>query len=66
MMARRKAPILPDALLDQLLAGTDARSALDPGGLLDGLKKAVTDRSLRSVGIFEHLLGDQDIENEWF
>lgn len=43
-MTRRKAPVLPDALLDQLLAGTDARAALDPGGLLDGLKKALTER----------------------
>ena len=40
-MARRKAPHLPDDLLDQLLAGGDARAALDPGGLLDDLKKAL-------------------------
>ncbi len=40
-MARRKAPHLPDNLLDQLLAGGDARAALDPGGLLDDLKKAL-------------------------
>ena len=38
-MARRKEPAIPDALLDQLLAGADAKAAFDPGGLLDGLKK---------------------------
>jgi putative transposase len=62
MMARRKAPILPDALLDQLLAGTDARSALDPGGLLDGLKKALTERALNAE-MDHHLSGEDEAEN---
>ena len=35
-MARRKAPIIPDAILDQLLAGADPKTAFDPNGLLDG------------------------------
>jgi putative transposase len=61
-MARRKAPILPDALLDQLLAGTDARSALDPGGLLDGLKKALTERALNAE-MDHHLGGEDEAEN---
>src|SRR5512134_4076305 len=61
-MARRKAPILPDALLDQLLAGTDARSALDPGGLLDALKKALTERAL-NAGMDHHLSGEDEAEN---
>lgn len=47
-MARRKAPHLPDDLLDQLLAGGDARAALDPGGLLDDLKKALAERVLNA------------------
>jgi hypothetical protein len=36
---RRKEPKIPDAILDQLLAGADPKMALDPNGLLDGLKK---------------------------
>ena len=47
-MARRKDPSLPDALLDQLLAGADPKTAFDPGGLLDGLKKALADRALNA------------------
>jgi putative transposase len=62
MMARRKAPILPDALLDQLLAGTDARSALDPGGLLDGLKKALTERALNAE-MDHHLGSENEVDN---
>ena len=38
-MARRKEPRIPDALLDQLLAGADPKTAFDPNGLLDDLKK---------------------------
>jgi hypothetical protein len=34
-MPRRKQPAIPDELLDQLLAGSDARSALADGGLLE-------------------------------
>ena len=61
-MARRKALIFPDALLDQLLAGTDARSALDPGGLLDGLKKALTERALNAE-MDHHLDSENEAEN---
>ena len=32
-MARRKEPVIPDAILDQLLAGADAKTAFDPNGL---------------------------------
>lgn len=39
-MPRRKQPIIPDALLDQLLDGADPKSAFDPHGVLDALKKA--------------------------
>ena len=38
-MARRKQPVIPDQLLDQLLAGTDAKMAFEKDGLLDELKK---------------------------
>lgn len=47
-MARRKEPKIPDALLDQLLAGADPKTAFDPNGLLDELKKAFAERALNS------------------
>ena len=47
-MARRKAPIIPDELLDQLLAGRDPHSALGQGGLLDELKRALAERALNT------------------
>ncbi len=37
-MPRRKEPRIPDAILDQLLAGADPKTAFDPNGLLDGLR----------------------------
>ena len=54
-MARRKEPTIPDAMLDQLLAGADAKTAFDPGGLLDGLKKALAERALNAE--MDHHLG---------
>src|SRR5437588_3106180 len=47
-MPRRKEPRIPDALLDQLLAGADAKTAFDPDGLLDDLKKALAERVLNA------------------
>lgn len=47
-MARRKQPVIADALLDQLLAGADARAAFDKDGLLDELKKALAERALNA------------------
>ncbi len=47
-MPRRKAPAIPDEILDQLLAGGDPRAALADGGLLDGLKKALAERVLNA------------------
>ncbi len=47
-MPRRKEPTIPDALLDQLLAGADPKTAFDPNGLLDGLKKALAERALNA------------------
>jgi putative transposase len=44
-MARRKEPVIADAILDQLLGGTDARSAFDSNGLIDQLKKALAERA---------------------
>jgi putative transposase len=45
-MARRKAPSIPDAVLDQLLAGGEAKDAFGRDGLLDALKKALAERAL--------------------
>jgi len=47
-MARRKAPHIADELLDRLLSGTDAATALQQGGLLDELKKALAERALNA------------------
>jgi putative transposase len=56
-MARRKEPSIPDAILDQLLGGADAKTAFDPGGLLDGLKKALAERALNAE-MDHHLDGE--------
>jgi putative transposase len=56
-MPRRKEPRIPDAILDQLLAGADPKTALDPNGLLDGLKKALAERALNAE-MDHHLTGD--------
>ena len=55
-MPRRKEPTIPDALLDQLLAGADPKTAFDPNGLLDGLKKALAERALNAE-MGHHLTG---------
>jgi putative transposase len=56
-MPRRKEPKIPDALLDQLLAGADPKAAFDPNGLLDELKKALAERMLNAE-MDHHLAGD--------
>ena len=47
-MPRRKQPAIPDALLDQLLDGADPKTAFDPDGVLDALKKALAERMLNA------------------
>jgi putative transposase len=47
-MARRKQPTIPDQILDQLLAGADAKTAFDKDGLIDELKKALAERALNA------------------
>jgi putative transposase len=42
--------------VDQLLAGADPKAAFDPGGLLDGLKKALAERALNAE-MDHHLTG---------
>lgn len=47
-MPRRKPPVIADALLDQLLAGADAKTAFEADGLLGQLKKALAERVLNA------------------
>src|SRR5215472_10244014 len=57
-MPRRKEPRISDAVLDQLLAGADLKTAFDPNGLLDDLKKALAERVLNAE-MDHHLTGDE-------
>lgn len=47
-MARRKAPAIPDDMLDQLLSCASAPMVFDEGGLLDQLEKALAERALNA------------------
>jgi putative transposase len=58
-MARRKQPTIPDDLLEQLLAGADAKTAFAKDGLLDELKKALAERALNAE-MDHHLDGGED------
>jgi len=60
-MARRKEPKIPDAILDQLLAGADPKTAFDPNGLLDKLKKALAERALNAE--MDHHLANGEAGN---
>ena len=40
-MPARKKPVLPDALVDQLMAGRDPSTLFDKDGLLDEFKRAI-------------------------
>jgi putative transposase len=60
-MPRRKAPVIADAVLDQLLAGADARTAFEADGLLDQLKKALAERALNAE--MDHHLTNGDPGN---
>ena len=56
-MSRRKEPSIPDSVLDQLLAGSDASAAFEQGGILDALKKAFAERALNAE-MDHHLASD--------
>ena len=56
-MARRKAPVIADELLDRLLAGRDPQAALAKDGLIDELKRALTERALNAE-MDHHLDGE--------
>jgi hypothetical protein len=55
---RRKEPRIPDTVLDQLLAGADPKTAFDPNGLIDDLKKALVERVLNAE-MDHHLAGEE-------
>ncbi len=57
-MARRESPRIPDALLDQLLAGAVPKAAFDANGLIDELKKALAERALNAE-MGHHLAEDE-------
>jgi putative transposase len=61
-MLRRKEPRIPDALLDQLLASADPKTAFEPAGLLDELKKALAERALNAE-MDHHLGGEKGVGN---
>src|SRR3954466_6825832 len=56
-MARRKAPVIADELLDQLLAGRDPQAALGRDGLVDEPKRALAERALNAE-MDHHLDGE--------
>jgi putative transposase len=60
-MPRRKEPKIPDVILDQLLAGADPKTAFDPNGLLDDLKKAFAERVLNAE--MDHHLASEEADN---
>ena len=60
-MARRKAPHIPDMILDQLLAGADTKTAFEADGLLDRLKKALAERALNAE--MDHHLASEEAGN---
>ncbi|ABE63568.1 transposase, mutator type [Nitrobacter hamburgensis X14] len=61
-MTRRKDSAIPNDLLDQLLAGGAASAAFEQGGLLDSLKKALTERALNAE-MDHHLASGEDAGN---
>jgi putative transposase len=61
-MPRRKEPRIPDAILDQLRAGADPKTAFDPNGLLDERKKALAERAL-DAGMDHPLAGGNGAGN---
>ena len=61
-MSRRKEPAIPNELLDQLLAGGAASAAFEQGGLLDSLKKALTERALNAETV-HRLTSDEEAGN---
>lgn len=56
-MARRKKPVIPDDVLDQVLAGRVVRTMSDADALLGDMKKALAERLLNAE-LDHHLDGE--------
>ena len=56
-MPRRKELRVPDAVLDQLLAGADPKTVFDLTGPIDDLKKALAERVLNTE-MDHHVAGE--------
>ena len=61
-LTSRKEPKIPDAVLDQLLAGADPKTAFEPDGLLDEMKRALAERTLNAE-MDHHLAGEAGTGN---
>lgn len=48
LFAPTQGAVIHDVLLDRLLAGGDAATTLNSGGLLDALEKALAERALKA------------------
>jgi transposase-like protein len=55
--------VYPTPVLDQLLAGADPKTAFDPNGLIDDLKRALADRVLNAE-MDHHLAGEEPGNDE--
>src|ERR1043165_4416432 len=58
MPTRRNEPHMPDAILDEVLAGAEPKNAFDAKGLIEGLKKALAERVLNAE-MDHHLAGEE-------
>ena len=60
-MVQRAKPLVPDSVLDELLAGADLKTAFSQNGLFDQLKKALAERMLKAE--LEHHLSEDETGN---
>src|SRR5262249_12452197 len=58
-MPRRKEPHIPDAILDQLLAGADPKTAFDRNGLIGGSEKGALAERVLNAEMDHHLAGEE-------
>ena len=60
-MVQRAKPIVPEPVMDELLAGADLKTAFSQNGLFDQLKKALAERMLKAE--LEHHLSEDETGN---